>query len=184
MLINSNSVLRKTVGACTDRYRENWEPLHGPGDDRVSYGHDLENVWLLIHACEVVGIAPSVFLDFSRTVFDYCLRYGFDHENGGFYDSGPVNSRADRREKTWWVQAEALVAALEVYLLSGEPMYWDCFSRTLDWIVNHQADWKHGEWHERIRPDGKPSGVKAGPWKGPYHSGRAMLRCLQLLESI
>ena len=28
-----------------------------------------------------------------------------------------------------------------------------------------------------------PSGDKARPWKGPYHNGRAMIRCLELLES-
>ena len=62
-----------------------------------------------------------------------------------------------------------------MYRLSGEEVYWNCFSRTLDWIVNHQADWQHGDWYEKVDQDGKVSGVKAGPWKAPYHNGRAML---------
>ena len=52
ILINSNSVVRKDIGACTDRYLENWQPLTGPAYQRISYGHDLENIWLLMEACK------------------------------------------------------------------------------------------------------------------------------------
>jgi mannobiose 2-epimerase len=79
------------------------------------------------------------------------------------------------------VQAEGLIAALQMYCLTEEKTYWTCFSRTLDWIVNHQADWEHGDWHAAITEEWKISGVKAGPWKSPYHNGRAMLECLELL---
>jgi mannobiose 2-epimerase len=181
IFVNSGSVVRKNVGACTDKYRENWEPLRGPGYDRVSYGHDVENIWLLVEACKAAGISPSLSLDLYRTLFNYALQYGFDRRDGGFYDSGPLNGPADRHQKIWWVQAEGLVAALQMYGLTGEEVYWDCFSRTLQWIVNHQVDWQRGDWYEKVSQEKKVSGVKAGPWKGPYHNGRAMLRCLDLL---
>ena len=181
IFVNSSSVLRKNVGACTDKYLENWEPLHGGNDDRVSYGHDVENVWLLVEACKSAGIYGSLLLDFYRTLIRYALDHGFDWRHGGFYDSGPLNAQADRRDKIWWVQAEGLVAALQMYRLSGEQIYWNCFTQTLEWIVGHQADWQHGDWYEKVSPNGKVSGVKAGPWKAPYHNGRAMLRCLDLL---
>jgi len=64
IFVNSSSVLRKNVGACTDKYLENWEPLHGGNDDRVSYGHDVENVWLLVEACKRAGIYGSLLLTF------------------------------------------------------------------------------------------------------------------------
>ena len=182
ILINSNSVVRKDIGACTDRYLENWQPLIGPAYQRISYGHDLENIWLLMKACKTAGIAENLLLDLYRTLFNYALQYGFDRKDGGFYDSGFFNSPADQREKIWWVQAESLVAALEMYRLTREQLYWDCFSLVLDWIVQHQVDWQHGDWHETIDCNGRPSGMKAGPWKGPYHNARAMLRCLELLD--
>jgi mannobiose 2-epimerase len=141
----------------------------------------VENVWLLAEACKSAAVPDSLLMDLYRTFFSYALQYGYDHENGGFYDSGPFYAPADRREKIWWVQAEGLIAALQMYRLSGQEFYWNCFSRTLHWIVHQQADWARGDWYERIDGDGKAAGVKAGPWKSPYHNGRAMLQCLDLL---
>lgn len=181
IFVNSNSVVRKNIGACTDKCLDNWKPLKGPSYDRVSYGHDVENVWLLADACKTARLSGGLFLDLYRALFSYALQYGFDRKGGGFYDSGLLNAPADRREKVWWVQAEGLVAALQMFRLTGEEVYWNCFSRTLEWIVNHQADWEHGDWYERIDQVGRASGVKAGPWKSPYHNGRAMLHCLDLL---
>jgi mannobiose 2-epimerase len=182
ILVNSNSVVRKDIGACTEKYLENWRPFDGPNDRRVSYGHDVENVWLLAEACRTAGIPENLLADLYRTIFKHALDHGFDRKDGGFYDSGFLNAPADRQDKIWWVQAEGLVAALQMYRLTGESLYWDCFTLVLDWIVKHQVDWKHGDWFEMIDGEGRPSGVKAGPWKGPYHNGRAMLRCLDLLD--
>jgi mannobiose 2-epimerase len=69
-----------------------------------------------------------------------------------------------------------------MYRITQEQLYWDCFSRVLDWIVQHQIDWQYGDWYETVDGEGRSSGEKAGPWKGPYHNGRAMLRCLELLD--
>jgi mannobiose 2-epimerase len=183
VFIQSNAVVRKTIGACTDKHRENWIPLNGPAHDRVSYGHDLENLWLLIEACNAAGISNGPLLDLCQTLFRYSMRYGFDREHGGFYHTGPINAPADRREKIWWVQAEGLVSALKMYELTGNDIYFARFSQTLDWIVKHQADWQHGDWHAKLSEKGRPSGDKAGQWKSPYHNGRAMIKCLELLHS-
>ncbi len=182
VFIQSNAVVRKTIGACTNEYRQNWIPLNGPAHDRVSYGHDLENLWLLTESCNAAGISSGPLLDLCQTLFQYSLRYGFDREQGGFYHTGPINAPADRREKIWWVQAEGLVGALKMYELTRDDVYIACFSRTLDWIVRHQTDWQHGDWHAQVSEKGRPSGDKAGEWKCPYHNGRAMIECLGLLR--
>lgn len=182
--IQSNAVVRKDLGLCTDRYEQNWTPLRGLWFDRVSYGHDIENVWLLIEANKAAGVAQGPFLDLYRTLFGNALKYGYDQEQGGFYDSGPFGGPADRRAKVWWVQAEGLVSALYLYQLSGEEEYWKTFIQTLDWVERAQVDWEHGDWHATITEDGQPERDKAGPWKGPYHNGRALLECLRLLEEL
>jgi mannose/cellobiose epimerase-like protein (N-acyl-D-glucosamine 2-epimerase family) len=184
IFVNGNSVVRKNVGACTDKYLDSWIPLQGPSYDRVSYGHDVENVWLLVEACKAAQISSHLFLDLYRTLFNYALRYGYDRRAGGFYDSGSFHARADRREKLLWVQAEGLVAALQMYCLTGEAVYWSCFSQTLEWIAKYQVNWEHGDWYQRVASDRKPAAAQEHAWKSPYHNGRAMVRCLDLLTGV
>jgi len=184
ILVQSNSVVRKTIGACTDQYHSDWTPLKDSGRARVSYGHDLENVYMLSAACETLEIPNALFVDLYRTLFDYALQYGFDHNEGGFFESGLLEAHADRRNKIWWVQAECLLSALQMYRITQEKQYWNCFLKTLDWIVRHQVDWGNGDWFACIGKDKEKSGDKAGPWKSPYHNGRAMILCLQLLPEL
>ena len=71
-----------------------------------------------------------------------------------------------------------------MHRLTGEKTDFDCFTKTLDWVVKHPVDWKNGNWFADIKPDGTAAGMKAGPCKSAYHSGRAMLECLRILESL
>lgn len=182
IFILSNTVVRKTLGACTDKYHQDWSPCRD--DDRISYGHDLENIWLLVKACNVAGISNMPLLDLYKTLFNYSFQYGFDPKAGGFYASGHFNKSADNRVKIWWIQAETLVSALQMYSLTGAKIYFDCFLKTLDWIVKYQVDWEYGDWYAEVSKNGRPVGDKSGAWKGPYHNGRAMLQCLELLASL
>lgn len=184
ILILSNSIVRKDAGVCTEAFQLDWTPLHGPRHDRTSYGHNLENIWLLINTCNLLKIPHSLLLDFYRTLFHFTARFGFDYENGGFYDSGPLNRPADRIDKVWWVQAEALVCEVYMYRLTNDPAYLDFFEKTLNWVEEKQVDWKNGDWYNVIRPDGKPFGYKAGPWKAAYHNGRAMMEIIALLDKM
>jgi mannobiose 2-epimerase len=180
--IESNAVVRKNLGACTDKYERDWTPRLEGDYARVSYGHDIENVWLLMDACEAAGVSNHPFLDLYRALFDYSLKYGYDDANGGFYDSGPFNQPADRRGKVWWVQSEAIVSALYMHRLTQDPKYLPIFEKTSDFIEKNMVDWENGEWHATITPEGKPQGDKANTWKAGYHNGRAMIECLQILK--
>jgi cellobiose epimerase len=182
--IESNTVVRKDLGACTDKYETDWTPLLEGEFARVSYGHDLENIWLLIDACDAAGLSNYPLKDLYRTLFDYSLRFGYDNDKGGFYDSGPFNKPADRLSKVWWVEAEALVSALYMYRSTRDRKYLDVFDKTYQFIDEYQVDWEKGEWHQQINPDGTRQGDKAHPWKAGYHNGRAMIECLQILKNL
>lgn len=184
--IQSNAVVRKTLTACTDKYERDWTPALGrnPAWDCVSYGHDLENIWLLTDASPAAGIPMWPFLDLYRQIFAYALKYGYDAAHGGFYCTGPFNQPADDRRKSWWVQAEACVSALYMYRLTRDGIYWDVFAKTYDFIDRYQTDWQTSEWWESVSPDLKPSGAKAHGWKAGYHTGRAMMECLRILREI
>ncbi len=180
--IESNAVVRKGLGACTDKYQRDWTPRLEGDYARVSYGHDIENVWLLMDACEAAGVSNHPFVDLYRALFDYSLKYGYDEANGGFYDSGPFNQPADRRAKVWWVQSEAIVSALYMHRLTQDPKYLSTFEKTSEFIEKNMVDWANGEWHANITPEGKPQGDKANVWKAGYHNGRAMIECLEILK--
>jgi mannobiose 2-epimerase len=182
--IESNSVIRKQLTACTDKYDRNWTPRLDGEWARVSYGHDLENIWLLMDACDAAGISTHPFTDLYRALFEYSLKYGYDTSRGGFYDSGRFNQPADRLNKIWWVEAEAIVSALYLYRLTGEAKYLDVFKKTYEFIEKYQTDWQRGEWYATITPAGQAQGDKAQPWKAGYHNGRAMIECLKLLKQI
>jgi mannobiose 2-epimerase len=182
-VIQSNTILHKSIGACRDRHHKDWIPLDDSKYNRISYGHDLENIWLLIETCIAIDLSNHLLLDFYRTLFDYSLRYGFDYKRGGFYFSGPFNRPADDKKKNYWVQAESLIAALQMHRLTERSIYLNCFCKTLDWLENYQIDWNSGDWYTDISSKGIPSGDKAGIWKAAYHNGRAMLKCLELLKS-
>lgn len=184
--IMSEKIVRQdaNIGASArERHRRDWSPYTEPDDLRVSFGHDVETAWLLMHTNRALGLPESSLLELARAILKNALAFGFDAANGGFYESGLFGAPADRRAKLWWVQAEGMLAALRMYRLTAEVAYADCFAQTLAWIVNRQADWKYGEWHERVDERGRPSGVKAGPWKAPYHGGRAVMDCLELLPT-
>jgi mannobiose 2-epimerase len=180
--IQSNSVVRKAIGACTDKYDRDWTPRLEGDYARVSYGHDIENIWLLMDGCDAAGVKNQPFVDLYRTLFDYSLKYGYDETNGGFYDNGEVNKPADRRNKVWWVQTEAIVSALYMNRMTQDPKYLDVFQKTADFIEKNMVDWETGEWHGTVTPEGEQSGAKASPWKAGYHNGRSMIECLRILK--
>jgi mannose/cellobiose epimerase-like protein (N-acyl-D-glucosamine 2-epimerase family) len=179
--IQSSTVVRASIGACTDQYERDWTPRLDASTARASYGHDLENIWLLVDAGEALDVPVAEHLDLFRTLFANALAHGYDTAAGGFFDSGPLGKDADRRVKTWWVQAEALVSALTMYKLTGEAKYADLFRRTWAFVNDHQTDWTSGDWFESVGPDGPVPGDKGHRWKAAYHNGRALLECLRLI---
>jgi mannobiose 2-epimerase len=180
--IESNAVVRKNLGACTDKYDRNWTVRLDNNYNRVSYGHDIENIWLLIDACDAAGVANGPFLDLYKTLFEYSLRYGYDEANGGFYYTGPFNGPADDRSKSWWVQAETIVSSLRMYEYTKDPKYLAVFEKTFDFINTKMVDWKNGEWYEFISAQGQPRGSKGSIWKAGYHNGRSMIEGIEILK--
>jgi cellobiose epimerase len=72
--IESNAVVRKGPIACTDKYDRNWTPRLEGEYGRVSYGHDLENIWLLMDALDAAGLPNHPFLELFRALFAYSHR--------------------------------------------------------------------------------------------------------------
>jgi mannobiose 2-epimerase len=182
MEIQSNTVVRKRHGFCTDKYRTDWTPILDPPHNVVSYGHDIENIWLLMDARHVLDLPQAPLVDLHRTLWEYSMKYGLDVEDGGLYYTGPFQKPATHRDKSWWVQAELLISALRMYQLTGDPRYARRFEQTWQFIDEKMTDHKRGGWFATVRPDGSVAGEKANLWKCAYHNGRALIESLSILK--
>jgi mannobiose 2-epimerase len=183
--IETHAVVRVGWTAHTDRHRADWRPLLDAANARVSYGHDLENIWLVSDALAALNQPTAPYAQLFEAVFAYSKQHGWDDVKGGFFDSGPKGQPADRRQKVWWVQAEVIVAALEMYRQTRDPQYLDVFEKTWRFIDTAQTDWTRGEWFESIAPAGTPgTGPKGHAWKAGYHNGRALLQVLDRLARL
>lgn len=158
-----------------------WRPL----DDRVSYGHDIEGAWLAVEAAEALGDAPllvearAVALRLAQNT----LEQGVDGDGGLFNEGGPGGPTG--LDKDWWPQAEAMVGFLHAFQLSGNERYLQAALASWGFIQRSIIDTTHGEWFWGVDREGKPvDKQKSGPWKGPYHNGRACLEAMRRLDAI
>ncbi|GAB4429305.1 MAG: cellobiose 2-epimerase [Bacteroidia bacterium] len=154
--------------------------------DTVSFGHDIEASWLLTAAASVLGDAalaarvPGVALQ----LVDATLARGFDSDGALFNELH--GGRLDD-DKHWWPQAEAIIGLLDAYAHRPDPVYLQRAGGLMQVIQTRFVDRATGEWYFRLDRSGQPYRQEdlAGPWKGPYHNGRACLeidrRCYRLL---
>lgn len=145
----------------------------------ISYGHDIEGSWLLYEAAKALG--ESDIMDaterISVKIADVALREGIDQD-------GAVKNEDHDPDRHWWPQAEALVGFVNSWQLTGQTSYLAAAFRVWAFIKTWMIDHKNGEWHWRLDQKGEInfSEDKAGPWKCPYHNGRAMLELLHRLK--
>ncbi len=128
--------------------------------------------------------SPALHRSWAEALCGYSLKHGYDHERGGFFYTGPLGKPATDQRKEWWVEAEALVAMLELYQLTGKQEYYTTFSQTLDFIEKYQVA-PQGSWWATRSADGSPQGTtRTSPWQGAYHNGRAMILCAKRLDQL
>ncbi|MBL7781712.1 MAG: AGE family epimerase/isomerase [Saprospiraceae bacterium] len=149
--------------------------------EEISFGHDIETSWLLCDAAQVLGAKSLI----KRTrqaavqVAEACLQEGTDPQNGGMYYTAHPQHGITHPQKDWWPQAEAVLGYLNAWEISGAPHFLEAAGRSWQFIIRHLRDTNQGEWYWAISPEGLPDtqNDKAGPWKCPYHNGRA---CMQI----
>ena len=175
--------LRRIVDPATGHFKlffdEQWNSLL----PNVSYGHDIEGSWLLQEAAEVQG-DPALVETVRQTALQIATAVyqdGLEADGSLPYESGPqglVDS-----DKSWWVQAEAMVGFYNAYQLSGQARFAQASRHIWDFIQDNMVDQVHGDWIKKIHPDGTPdeSNYKVGPWECPYHHSRA---CFEMLDRL
>ena len=161
--------------------------------DHVSFGHDVETAYLMQEATEALGNEHDTkTLAIGKKMVDHALRVGWDDSLGGFYDEGYYFKNKPgitiiNKSKNWWAQAEALNTLLIMaQLYPNDPMhYLQHFYKEWDYVQTYLIDHEHGDWYEEgldNEPERKTA-LKAHIWKGSYHNFRALMNCINRIDS-
>ena len=150
---------------------------------------DAENktdYYSIVYKAEGLGVErlKNIQAFIMDTLFDYTIvdaaMEGYHPDKGFDYEHEPKTNHTDK-ERHWWVQAEAIVGALEAFRISNNEKYLDIALSTWQYIKNQLIDHKHGEWYWSRLENGETNTEqdKAGFWKCPYHNGRM---CMEVLK--
>jgi mannobiose 2-epimerase len=153
-----------------------WNEVSGA----TSYGHDIEGSWLLAEAAQICGKEPLIKEAHAAALAmaTAVMNEGLDPAGGVLNERGADGSLHEGKE--WWVQAEAMVGFFHAYELSGNEIFAEKSMQAWEYCKKNFLR-PGGEWYSTIKGDGLPdlSRDLAGPWKCPYHTGRACLEIMQ-----
>jgi mannobiose 2-epimerase len=153
--------------------------------ETTSYGHNLELVWLMNRGLEIAKADSEPYHPMMRKLLDHGVSQGVDWEIGGIYRDGIRGGGPLVLEKEFWQNAESLVGFLDGYQQFGEERYLDAFCNLWDFVVKYMIIAGVGEWRTLLSRDGSPLDAQIGnPWKVSYHTGRAMIECMERLRKI
>lgn len=198
MRVDDDPKLKQTVGELIEimttklldqeyyHYKPYMTDEWGATDTLFSYGHDIEGAWLLTEAAEAYG--DKKLLDKCKPVsinIAKACATGIDRDRGGLFAEADEKGLVDR-QKSWWVQSEAVIGFFNAYQLSGNDYYLSLTMNVIDYIKDHIIDLEGGKFREwRMRGDldlhSQDNLYPVNAWKGPYHNGRM---CLELIERI
>lgn len=154
--------------------------------DIISFGHDIEYSWLICDAMESLHL-ESTLQEAQKTavaIAGRTLAEGMD-DDGGLFNEANTGGLTDHN-KDWWPQVEAVVGYINAWQISGEGRFWQAAKASWTFTKEYLTDWENGEWFWALRADGQPDreNDKAGPWKCPYHNGRAFLEVMKRLSLV
>ncbi len=150
-------------------------------------GHAIEGAWFILQEGKLRG--DSDLVKTGCQMLDWSWARGWDPEHGGLLyfvdlEGGPVQEYWHDM-KFWWPQAEAIIATLLAFTLTGDPKYAAWHRQAHDWAHRHFPDPGQGEWFGYLHRDGSASStLKGNLWKGPFHIPRMQLMCWKLLEDL
>ena len=150
--------------------------------DTTSYGHNVELSWLAHLALKTLGEDVGPHAPLLRGLLDHALRHGLDREYGGVYRDGVADGEALVTDKEWWQNFESMVGFLNGYTLFENEDYAEAFLCVWRFVRDCFIDGRFGESRQLLKRDGTVLvGDLGNPWKGIYHTGRALAECIDRL---
>lgn len=162
---------------CAQFFYADWTPSE-QDNNIISYGHDLESVWLLLEAVKVLEIEDDTtvinkIIDMGKR----SSREGYDDEVGAFNNRGDLSGSVLDNTKVWWIQFESMQGIWQLYLHTKDEKYLAQIETVLDWLENQQMHYSIKEWFKEVNNSGTPGQSRyiADEWKTNYHSIRALV---------
>ncbi len=157
----------------------------------ITFGHDVETGFLLLEAAEVLEIEKEVILPRAKQLVDHALQKGWDNVKGGFYEQGKYIDGEVKildESKNWWAQTEGMNSLLLIHSLFPKDSlkYFEKFELQVNYVEHNLLDPENLGWYSfgiGHHPEMKKR-PKASIWKGTYHTSRALMRCISILESM
>ena len=148
----------------------------------ISYGHDIEAVWLMIEAAKasenqnLIVKTEKMAIEVAETFLKEAWIPGKGVINEKDLDSGETDT-----DRHWWPQIEAMVGLDYAYKISGEKKFQNAVFDIWEYTKEHIVDHENGEWFFRVDENNLPyeEEDKLGMWKCPYHNSRG---CIQLIK--
>ncbi|MFI3175973.1 MAG: AGE family epimerase/isomerase [Eubacteriales bacterium] len=154
------------------------EPL-----DTTSYGHNVELSWLGDLAFCTLGDIQYEYKNIWKQLLEHSLRFGYDYEYGGVFRDGVADQEPVVMDKEWWQNFESLVGYSHGAVLFEEDKYLDAFYRTWDFVREKFLNLEVGESKQLLDRKGNSLVSNMGnPWKGIYHTGRALAESIKRLD--
>ncbi len=182
--IRFNKIPAIDIARTWNAEREKGEAIAQPLDT-TSYGHNVELSWLADQALDALGDSKTEHDDLIRNLLDHAIRHGLDPQYGGVYRDGVGDGDAIVTDKEWWQNFESMVGFINGYKRFGDEKYAEAFLSTWNFVKTYFIHSDLGESRQLLRRDGTPIvGNLGNPWKGIYHTGRALAECIDRLNAL
>ncbi|HCA46415.1 MAG TPA: hypothetical protein DEP45_03355 [Armatimonadetes bacterium] len=165
--------------------------LDSPEGRVVVPGHAIESMWFQMHIFEHRGEAERIAEAIE------CVRWhvetAWDPEWGGLVLAFDSEWRGEpawehAMKKFWWVHTETLYALLLSYYYCREQWCLDWHDRVFEWAFARFPVPEHGEWTMRLTREGRRPeellSLLPLPIKDPFHTPRALMHCVEVLDRI
>ena len=149
-----------------------------------SFGHEIESVWLIHEAVEVLDDHELLewVKEFTIPMAHRVLMEGMSPLGGIFNEKG-LDGHYDGK-KDWWPQAEAVIGFFDAWQKTQNIFFLEASKSCWEFIQQFIIDQEKGEWHWGVEGANELQieEDKAGPWKAPYHNARMCLEMIRRLD--
>lgn len=154
--------------------------------DEISYGHDIEGAWLLQEAAEVLGNEALLMKvkKIAVKIADVTIEEGIAKDGAIVNEGNPIG--VVDTDRHWWPQIEGMVGFINAYENTENETYLKTAERLWDYTIENLINKEFGEWWWRVDENNIPNldEDKVGPWKAPYHNGRACIEGMKRFEKL